>query len=357
MIGSTFSSTMRPTESFTICSSSDSRPRTSNRSTGSRRRLEDFVLVRSAGAVATVGLPGRAGCKDGYSRQSAVPPQKVRRPEPVPGRHANGSSMRCAYHPDYFVPLPPSHPFPMAKYPLLFQRLRAAGWLHDDEVLEPGEAALDDLRLVHTEGYLQQLADGTLDAAAVRKIGVPWSQALWRRSRLAAQGTLLAARAALDDGLAANLAGGTHHAFPGHGEGFCVVNDVAVAIRVLQRDGRVRRALVIDLDVHPAGAGLLPRRRRPARERPARPPRAERRRPGRARPACPGLAARARCAGGRLDGRGLRPRPRADRGDPAPSPCRARPWSASSRSPRARPRAPTPSPGRWWCSRARPRPR
>ena len=158
--------------------------------------------------------------------------------------------MRCAYHPGYFVPLPPLHPFPMAKYPLLFQRLRAAGRLHDEQVLEPGEAALDDLRLVHTEGYLQQLADGTLDAAAVRKIGVPWSQALWRRSRLAAQGTLLAARAALEDGLAANLAGGTHHAFAGHGEGFCVLNDVAVATRVLQRDGLVRRALVVDLDVH-----------------------------------------------------------------------------------------------------------
>ena len=158
--------------------------------------------------------------------------------------------LRCAYHPGYCVPLPPSHPFPMAKYPLLFQRLRAAGWLRDEKVLEPEEAALDDLRLVHTEGYLQQLADGTLDAAAVRRIGVPWSPALWRRSRLATQGTLLAARAALEDGIAANLAGGTHHAFAGHGEGFCVLNDVAVAIRVLQRNGRLRRALVIDLDVH-----------------------------------------------------------------------------------------------------------
>jgi len=158
--------------------------------------------------------------------------------------------MRCVYHPDYYVPLPPSHPFPMAKYPLLFQRLRAAGCLEQGRVIEPGEASLDDLRRVHAEDYLRQLADGTLDAAAVRRIGVPWSPALWRRSRLAAQGTLLAARAALDDGLAANLAGGTHHAFPGHGEGFCVLNDVAVAIRVLQRDQMVRRALVVDLDVH-----------------------------------------------------------------------------------------------------------
>jgi acetoin utilization deacetylase AcuC-like enzyme len=158
--------------------------------------------------------------------------------------------MRCAYHPDYFVRLPPSHPFPMAKYPLLFERLQREGLLRSEDVLEPGEACLADLRLVHTDAYLGQLAAGTLDAVAVRKIGVPWSPALWRRSRLASQGTLEAARAALEDGIAANVAGGTHHAFPGHGEGFCLLNDVAVAIRVLQRDGRLRRALVIDLDVH-----------------------------------------------------------------------------------------------------------
>jgi len=158
--------------------------------------------------------------------------------------------MQYSYHADYFVPLPPSHPFPMAKYPLLFERLRAAGLVGERDLIEPAEAALEDLRLVHTEDYLGQLTAGALDAAAVRRIGVPWSPALWRRSRLAVQGTLEAARAALDDGLAANLAGGTHHAFPGHGEGFCVLNDVAVAIRALQRDARVRRALVIDLDVH-----------------------------------------------------------------------------------------------------------
>jgi len=158
--------------------------------------------------------------------------------------------MRCAYHPDYFVALPPTHPFPMAKYPLLFETLLRERLLHPGEVVEPVEASLEDLQLVHDVGYLGRLAAGTLDAAAIRKIGVPWSPALWRRSRLAAQGTLEAARAALEDGLAANLAGGTHHAFPAHGEGFCLLNDVAVAIRVLRRDGRVRRALVVDLDVH-----------------------------------------------------------------------------------------------------------
>jgi acetoin utilization deacetylase AcuC-like enzyme len=158
--------------------------------------------------------------------------------------------MYCAYHPDYFVALPPSHPFPMAKYPLLYERLCRDGLLTDTDVLEPREASLDDLALVHTTDYLQRLADGTLAPSDVRRLGVPWSPALWRRSRLAVQGTLLAALAALEDGVAANLAGGTHHAFPDHGEGFCVLNDVAIAIRVLRRDGRARRALVVDLDVH-----------------------------------------------------------------------------------------------------------
>ena len=158
--------------------------------------------------------------------------------------------MRCSYHPDYFLPLPPGHPFPMAKYPLLFNLLLGEGIIAAEDVIQPVEAAVEDLALVHTPQYLQRLADGALDAAEIRKLGVPWSGALWRRSRLAAQGTIEAARAALDDGLAGNLAGGTHHAFPAHGEGFCVLNDVAIAIRVLQRETLIRRALVIDLDVH-----------------------------------------------------------------------------------------------------------
>ena len=158
--------------------------------------------------------------------------------------------MRFAYHPDYFVPLPPRHPFPMAKYPLTYQRLLGEGVLRAQDVLVPAEAPAGDLALVHTPAYLERLASGSLEAAEIRRIGVPWSAALWRRSKLAVQGTVEAARAALEDGLAGNLAGGTHHAFADHGEGFCVLNDVAVAIRVLQRDGRATRALVIDLDVH-----------------------------------------------------------------------------------------------------------
>ncbi len=160
------------------------------------------------------------------------------------------ADMRYAYHADYFVPMPPGHPFPMAKYPLLRDRLLAEGLLAEADLLEPAEADCDDLALVHTASYLQRLEAGSLDPAEVRRIGVPWSAALWRRSRLAAQGTIMAGHAAIEDGLAANLAGGTHHAFADHGEGFCVLNDVAVAIRVLQRERRIDTALVVDLDVH-----------------------------------------------------------------------------------------------------------
>jgi acetoin utilization deacetylase AcuC-like enzyme len=158
--------------------------------------------------------------------------------------------MRYAYHPDYFVQLPPRHPFPMAKYPLVYQRLLDEGVVDARDVLVPDEASSDDLALVHAPQYLLKLASGSLEAAEVRRIGVPWSAALWRRSKLAVQGTIEASRAALEDGLAGNLAGGTHHAFADHGEGFCVLNDVAVAIRVLQRDRHAATALVIDLDVH-----------------------------------------------------------------------------------------------------------
>ena len=158
--------------------------------------------------------------------------------------------MRVSFHPDYRIDLPPPHPFPMGKYPLLYARLLEAGTLAPADVMTPEEAPLEMLARVHTPGYLQQLAAGTLPAAAVRRLGVPWSGRLWRRSRLAVHGTWLAARAALADGLAGHLAGGTHHAFADHGEGFCVLNDVAVAVRALLAEDLLQRALIVDLDVH-----------------------------------------------------------------------------------------------------------
>jgi acetoin utilization deacetylase AcuC-like enzyme len=158
--------------------------------------------------------------------------------------------MRVCFHPGYVIPLPPGHRFPMPKYGLLHEILLAEGLLRAGDVVEPGEASWSDLARVHSAEYLAQMQQGSLDERAQRGLGLPWSPALVKRSRLAVQGTLEAARLALSDGLAANLAGGTHHAFAGRGEGFCVFNDVAVAIRTSRAEGWSRRALVIDLDVH-----------------------------------------------------------------------------------------------------------
>ena len=158
--------------------------------------------------------------------------------------------MRVSYHPGYVVPLPDGHAFPMAKFSALRDRLLAEGVIREDEVVEPREADWADLLLVHTRRYLDALATGTMTPAEVRRMGLPWSPALVRRSRLAVQGTVNACLMALEDGVAGNLAGGTHHAMPDRAEGFCVLNDVAVALRVLQWSGWVRRALVVDLDVH-----------------------------------------------------------------------------------------------------------
>jgi len=158
--------------------------------------------------------------------------------------------LKVSHHPDYYLPLPEGHPFPMVKYTLVYDTLRTAGMLPATRIMLPEEAARTDLARVHTRDYLERLFGSGLTAQEQRALGVPWSPRLLRRSRLAVQGTLLAANAALDDGRAGNLAGGTHHAFTDHGEGFCVLNDVAIAIRRLQHEQRIRRALVVDLDVH-----------------------------------------------------------------------------------------------------------
>jgi acetoin utilization deacetylase AcuC-like enzyme len=138
----------------------------------------------------------------------------------------------------------------MSKHPLLKERLLAEGILAPGDILEPEMIPLETALLVHTREYLHKLSSSSLCAAELRRLGLPWSEALWRRSRLASGGTLLAARTALADGLAGNLAGGAHHAFPDHGEGFCILNDVAIAIAKLRVEGSIVRAAVIDLDVH-----------------------------------------------------------------------------------------------------------
>jgi acetoin utilization deacetylase AcuC-like enzyme len=150
----------------------------------------------------------------------------------------------------YTFPLPPGHRFPVEKYAMLRQRVVADGIVPPELVMDPAAATDEMLRLVHTADYVERFVRGDMSEAELRRLGLPWSPALVERSRRAVGGTVAAARHALVQGTAMNLAGGTHHAFPDHGEGFCVFNDVAIAIRLLRTEGAIQRVAVIDLDVH-----------------------------------------------------------------------------------------------------------
>jgi acetoin utilization deacetylase AcuC-like enzyme len=158
--------------------------------------------------------------------------------------------MQVFYTPRYYADIGEGHVFPIRKFELVRDRLLAEGTLAPSEIVEPQPAAIADVLLVHTEDYVTRLRAGSLTERELRRLGLPWSKALVRRSFLATGGTLAAARAALSEGIASNLAGGTHHAFAERGEGFCVLNDVAVAVRALRRDKLIERAAVVDCDVH-----------------------------------------------------------------------------------------------------------
>jgi len=138
----------------------------------------------------------------------------------------------------------------MPKYRLLRERLVAEGVLGAQELEESGVIDRPTLLLAHTPEYLDAVFSGTLSDGDQRRLGFTWSEALVKRSRASVFGTVAAARAALREGMAGNLAGGTHHAYADRGTGFCVFNDIAVAARTLQREGAIDRALVVDLDVH-----------------------------------------------------------------------------------------------------------
>jgi acetoin utilization deacetylase AcuC-like enzyme len=160
--------------------------------------------------------------------------------------------MRAFYSDHFVLPLPPGHSFPMSKYRRLREELAGhpALRLEQAPLVSPGELAL-----AHTPDYIDAVLEGTLSAAAVREIGFPWSERMVERSRRSVGATIAAARSALVEGLAANLAGGTHHASADKGSGYCVFNDIAVAARLMQAEWhRARRGLlrvaVIDLDVH-----------------------------------------------------------------------------------------------------------
>jgi acetoin utilization deacetylase AcuC-like enzyme len=155
------------------------------------------------------------------------------------------------YYTDHFeLPLPDGHRFPMDKYRRLRQAIAVSDLHRGDPLLVPPAATDDQLATCHDRQYIRRVIAGELTAAEVRRIGFPWSAKMVERSRRSSGATIAASRAALVDGIAVNLAGGTHHAQPDCGEGYCVFNDAAVAIRTLQAERLIRRACVIDLDVH-----------------------------------------------------------------------------------------------------------
>ena len=155
--------------------------------------------------------------------------------------------MRCYSSPAYFAVLPPGHPFPMRKFPDSADAIQREGIA---EVIEPGTIADADLLRAHTPAYIESIRTGQYNELTALRLGLPWHPTINTRSRAATAGTLAAARAALEDGIAANLAGGTHHAFADRGEGYCVFNDVAVVARRLWCDEPWLHVMVIDLDAH-----------------------------------------------------------------------------------------------------------
>ena len=158
--------------------------------------------------------------------------------------------MRLFYCDHFVLPLPAGHRFPMEKYALLRDRVVEAGLGTNGELCVPPAATDEELESVHDPGYVRRVRDGGLSPQEIRRMGFPWSPELVERSRRSVGGTLQASRAAMEDGVAVNLSGGTHHAFCERGEGFCVFNDVAVAARMMHREGRAQRVAILDLDVH-----------------------------------------------------------------------------------------------------------
>jgi acetoin utilization deacetylase AcuC-like enzyme len=154
------------------------------------------------------------------------------------------------YHPNYVVPLPSTHRFPMEKFKKLYELLLRDRVADSEQFYFPDRPPQDWIELVHSADYVHEYCSGTLDPKALRRIGLPWSPELVNRTCTAVGGTVLTAQMALQCGLACNTAGGTHHAFPSYGSGFCIFNDLAIAARVLQKLGLVQKILIIDLDVH-----------------------------------------------------------------------------------------------------------
>src|SRR5258707_11092945 len=156
---------------------------------------------------------------------------------------------KLVYSDDYYLPIG-SHVFPAEKYKRIHDRLLGSGIAEPSDFVTPHSATDEDVLLVHTPQYVKKLKTGTLGPREQMELEVPFSPALVKAFWLAAGGSILAADYALGDGVAISIGGGFHHAFPDHGEGFCMIHDVAIAIRRMQRDGKIRRAMTVDCDVH-----------------------------------------------------------------------------------------------------------
>jgi acetoin utilization deacetylase AcuC-like enzyme len=158
--------------------------------------------------------------------------------------------MKIFYHDHVTIPLPDGHRFPMPKYSLLRERVTAADLVPDANLIPGPAATAEQLTRAHTPEYIDRVQNGRLSKREIRQIGFPWSPGMYQRSRRSVGSTIAACRAALDDGLAVNLGGGTHHAGPDYGQGFCVFNDSAVAARAMQAEGLAERIVILDCDVH-----------------------------------------------------------------------------------------------------------
>jgi acetoin utilization deacetylase AcuC-like enzyme len=155
------------------------------------------------------------------------------------------------FYADHFVlPLPAGHRFPMEKYRLLREALRTTGGFAEDAFHVPDAASFEELCRAHAPDYVLRMERGEVSEREAKLIGFPWTPQMVERSKRSAGATIAACRAAMRDGVSANLAGGTHHAFYDHGEGFCVFNDAVVAARAMQAEQRVNQVAVIDCDVH-----------------------------------------------------------------------------------------------------------
>lgn len=162
----------------------------------------------------------------------------------------NGEHLKIFYSDTFPIPLPPDHRFPSDKYQLLRKAIIEDGLTPEPELLIPDPARNSDILLVHDTEYLEKIIAGRLNEKEIRRLGFPWSPELIERSRRSVGGTIAACRAAMIDGIGINLAGGTHHAHPDFGSGYCLLNDCAIAARVIQKESLAEQVVILDCDVH-----------------------------------------------------------------------------------------------------------